>query len=191
VCYCSPTPGSDNAECAAVGEEVGSLVITEVNFNPCEAQGSDDQFEYFEIYNPGPGPFAFGGASLSQGVEFTFPDDASLAAGEYALVAKDSATMNTLVPAGTQVWQWTSGGTSNGGEDIQIDLNGEILDFVDYDDNAPWDDVSGGDFDGGCFSLELSDVTADNGDSNNAGGFWGQGCTIYGTPGFAGDFSCW
>ena len=168
------------------------MVINEIMFNPCEDQGSDDNYEYFEIVNPTEGCFDLTGVSITEGVEFTFPSGAQLGPGEYALLAKDAATISALdtVPDGTQVWQWDSGGINNGGEDIQIVLNDEVLDVVDYDDNSAWD-VHGNLYDGDCYSLELDDPSSDNGDSDNAGDHWGQSCTLYGTPGAPNDVSCW
>ena len=61
---------------------VGSLVITEINYND---PGPYDNLDYFEIYNNGEYAYPLGGLSFVEGVNVNFPEY-SLAAGEYVIV---------------------------------------------------------------------------------------------------------
>ena len=53
-----------------------------------------------------------------------------MAAGGYLVVAVNSESYPGSI-------EWTSGALSNGGEDIEIvDADGNVVDFVDYEDGS-------------------------------------------------------
>ncbi len=135
------------------------LVISEIMYNPPES--GTDSLEFIEIYNAGTA-VNLQGYYFDQGVNFTFPSH-MLMSGEYVLVAVDSLAM--LNNFGVTAFQWTSGGLSNGGEDIIInDPSDVMVDIVDYDDANGWPEAPA---DGGGSSLVLCDLGADNNDSAN------------------------
>lgn len=151
------------------------LMITELNYNPNDGAGfADINFEFVEIYNPGPTSVDLENYSFS-GITYVFPAGASIAVGEYIIVAVNPAS---YAGNGYQVFGPNTGALSNGGESIVLlDNNGVAVDDVFFGNTFPWPTLPNG------FgpSLELADVTADNGDPAN----WQASCTYNGTPGAA------
>ena len=243
------------------------VVINEIMYNPPGYQGSDYDYEFMELYNPGTAAVDMSGFSFTQGVNHVFAgvdnngdgdytdagvdnngdgdfDDAGvdndgdglfdgagtdvngngdytdagdvapdtladvlpdegpgtfLPAGGYMIVCvptltsagnvNGDVTNNVFDPdgdgvhtSGAIVVEWTSGGLSNGGEDIEIvDTNGDVVDFVDYEDGTNGYGNWGTAHDGGGGSLELVDATVPN-DSASA---WQTSWIPSGTPGVA------
>jgi hypothetical protein len=156
----SATPGAANS-----GPRVGPVVISEIMYNPAGAGIGDA--EYIELLNVSAAPVTLfdsvkGKAwRISDGIDFEFPTNSpvTMAPGERIVVTKNLnlfvATYGTLVPAGTRVFEWTSGSLSNGGETLQLDRPGaaddldEIqyarVDRVNYSDSVPWPASADGD----------------------------------------------
>ena len=242
------------------------VVINEIMYNPPGYQGSDYDYEFMELHNPGATAIDMSGFSFTQGVNHVFAgvdnngdgdytdagvdnngdgdfDDAGvdndgdglfdgagtdvngngdytdagdvapdtladvlpdegpgtfLPAGGYMIVCvptltsagnvNGDVTNNVFDPdgdgvhtSGAIVVEWTSGGLSNGGEDIEIvDTSGDVVDFVDYEDGTNGYGNWGNAHDGGGGSLELVDATAPN-DSASA---WQTSWIPSGTPGY-------
>ena len=160
---------------------IADLLITEIMYNDLS---SSDSLEYFEIYNNGSSTVNIGGMKVTEGIEYTFPANTMMNAGDYLVIAKESALVNSVFGISGTL-QWTSGGLKNSGEDIAIENSvGDTMAYVDYDDSNPWPVAADGDGP----SMEFCDKTLDNNDGNNwtlsekmAGIFMGD--TIYGTPG--------
>jgi len=162
--------------------DVASLVLTEIMYNPPES--GDDSLEFVEIYNNSLDTVELEGFYFSEGFDFTFPD-VEILPDTFLLVAKDSLAM--LHTFNVAAYQWTSGGLSNGGEDIELkDAYNNVLDYVDYDDSPPWDTVP----DGNGPSLTLCNPDSDNElpenwtHSINFAAVNAAGDTIWATPGF-------
>jgi hypothetical protein len=133
--------------------------ITEIMYNPPE--GGSDTLEFIEFYNNGQGAINMFNWAITDGVEFTFPEY-TLNPGEYVVVSTNqSAFFNTF---GLEVFEWTSGGLSNGGETIELsDPIGNVRASVDYDDGGDWP----GEPDGEGPSLEFCDPSLENDDPAN------------------------
>lgn len=96
--------------------------------------------EFVEILNPGTQAIDLQGYILANAVDFTFPAGASIAPGEYIVVANDATGFSG---ASYQVFQWDSGKLADEGEMIQLfDATGLLVDFVRYDNHAPWPERS-------------------------------------------------
>ncbi|WP_306641918.1 lamin tail domain-containing protein [Sanyastnella coralliicola] len=150
-----------------------NLVINEIHYNPCTDQGDDTIYEFVEIYNADAVSVDLEGITFSAGIDFTFGAGATIAAGEYIIVAVTAAT---YAGNGYQVFEANSGGFSNGGEVVTIsDAFGNVIDTVTYDDGNGWPTSP----DGGCPSLELIDPALDNTDPAN----WQGSYVDNGTPG--------
>lgn len=133
---------------------VKRVVISEIFYNPPPVLG--DAYEFIELYNAEPTPVDLSGYRFTEGVAFTFPQGATLAAGSYLVVAADASK---YAGPNRVVYQWTSGKLDNGGETITlVDAAGRIADTVDYDDAGAWP-VSA---DGAGPSLELRNPALDN-----------------------------
>ncbi|RFC53280.1 lamin tail domain-containing protein [Brumimicrobium aurantiacum] len=136
------------------------IVITEIMYNPPES--GQDSLEFIELYNNDNISVDLNGWSFSQGVSHTF-GTVTMNPGEYLVVAVDAAAIQNVFGYSTAI-EWTSGGLSNGGEDIiLVDGGGATIDVVDFDDGGVWPSgSSAGNPDGGGASLVLCDPNSDN-----------------------------
>lgn len=133
--------------------------ITEIMYNSPEA--GSDTLEFVELYNNGEGVLNLMDWEFTQGFNFTFPEHI-LNPGEFVVVCVDAeAFLNTF---GMEVYEWDSGGLSNGGEDIELTDNaGIVRAYVDYDDGGDWPFYP----DGYGPSLTFCDPSLDNEDPLN------------------------
>ena len=116
-----------------------TLVMTEIMYNPPES--GNDSLEFIEIYNLG-NTLDLAGFNFSAGVSYVFPS-VTLAAGEYLLIAGNSAAIQNTF--GKASLQWTSGSLNNSGETITLKDNyGVTIDEVAYGNAAPWDPLANG-----------------------------------------------
>ena len=152
-------PPDTVGESLALVSEDQTLVITEIFYNPPETDDGDAEF--LEIHNAGAGEIDVTG--------FTVDDEDSL--GE-----ANSLTLSGTIPAGAYVILTPAGfdavtrwnvapfaelpfGLSGGGDIVTIrDTDGNVVDEVNYDDEAEWTSEP----DGNGPSLELIDVFSDN-----------------------------
>jgi hypothetical protein len=151
------------------------IVITEVHYNPSPLQGTDDDFEFVELYNPGEEPVDLEGYSFVVGIQYTFPEGSVIGPHQYILVAKNSLT---YVGNGYSVFQWETGKLDNGGELlVLLDDEGFAVDMVQYGTGDPWPVQP----DGGGSSLMILDPELSNATARN----WVSGTGLGGTPGLA------
>lgn len=133
------------------------IVITEIMYNPPES--GVDSLEYVELYNNSSSAVDVSGWTFSQGFNFTFPAGTSIAANQYVVICVNPAAMQNNFGL-SNAYAWDMGGAlTNGGEDIELrDGNGNVIDYVDYKNAAPWPVEPNG----GGASLVLCDPSADN-----------------------------
>ncbi len=177
----TPSDQSDAVFTIQLPPQQPKVVINEIMYNPPES--GTDTIEYLELYNADNIAHNLQGWTFSKGVTYTFPSY-DLIPGGYVVVAfKASAILNTF---GVVALQWTSGGLSNSGEEIELKDNlGNVVDNVIYTTSAPWP-VAGN---GHGPSLSLKDPMFDN----SLPASWapetvlaavnGAGRPVYGTPG--------
>lgn len=151
----TPTPGAVNSD-----PRVGPLVISEIMYHP-QTNGSSEYIELSNIsdsnvmlYDELKGE----GWRVTQGLTFDFPLDppVTVAPGEFIILVRNLSAFDAQfsVPDGTQVFQWTGGGLSNGGERIEISSPGDTdsdgvrkwirIDRVNYSDNDLWPEAADG-----------------------------------------------
>lgn len=159
------------------------VVISEIMYN----NPGDDVYEYLELYNKGANAVNMEGFNFTAGIVYTFPN-VTLNSGEYMVICTDSVSFNTSF--GVDVLEWSSGGLSNGGESIELrDANGNVIDFVQYDDGGDWPTEA----DGSGSALILCDPATDNADAANwaasmeSTGVLAGGSEIFGSPGATND----
>lgn len=134
-----------------------NLVITEILYNT----PGQDILEFIEIYNAESTAVAIGGLTVSSEFSFTFPERI-LAPGEVALVALNEAEAEAFF--GQDFYDWGFQDLTNGDEMITItNFDGELIDSVNYLDEAPWPVEADGDGP----SIELIDPSLDNNDGVN------------------------
>jgi len=149
----SQTPGAPNSL-----PRVGPIVISEIMYNP-QGSGTGDA-EYIELLNVSEAPVTLYDSvkgkpwRITDGIEMDFPalQPLVMAPGERVILTKNAnifaSTFGSLVPAGTQILEWSAGSLDNGGETLQLDRPGAVDDLnvqhyvrqdrVNYDDAAPW-----------------------------------------------------
>ncbi len=162
------TPGTSNAAIL-----LGDVVINELMYHPITENDAD---QYIELFNRTASPINLGGWTLSDGVSFTFPNNSTIAANGYVVVANNRARFLTNYPgvnAGIVFGDF--GGTLSGrGErvalrkpDSIVSTNGNVVatnffqitvNEVTYRDGGRWGQWS----DGGGSSLELINAQANN-----------------------------
>jgi len=137
-----------------VFEPAKDLVINEIFYNPT---GSSESTEFIEIYNPDSQAKSLDGYYFDDGICFEFPQGASIAAGEYIILAKYASVYSGN---GYRVFQWDDSSLNNDGE-LLVFMNPaeEILDSVRYNDNLDWPQEADGD----GYSLALLQDNLDNG----------------------------
>ena len=97
---------------------------------------------------------------IDGGVEFTFPENATIGPGEYRLIARDAVALTSSHPdlAAIIVGEF-SGRLANNGETIRlVDQRGNPADELRYHDGGRWHEFA----DGGGSSLELRSPFANN-----------------------------
>lgn len=155
----------------------GTLIITEIMYNPASEQGNDSDFEFLELHNPDTMDAHIGGWKLMNAVSYTFADTVVVPAGGFVAVVRNVEAMDTLVPPSGLLIQWNSGESlNNTGETIELwRADGTLSDEVPYEDNDGWISQP----DGGGPSLELIDIALDN----SLPDAWTFSSGIGGTPG--------
>jgi hypothetical protein len=147
VAMAEPTPDAANSE-----PLTGPVVISKIMYHPPVADA-----EYLELANITTNAVTLYNTKIAtpwrmtQGIKYDFPTNPplTLAPREKILLVHDSATFATnYTPAGTRIFQWTSGSLDNGGETVELSMPGDTnnvgerqyirVDRVDYSDSAPW-----------------------------------------------------
>lgn len=176
------------------------IVLTEISYNPAES--GTDLTEYIELYNRGNTAVNLDGYQFSSGVVYSFPSGIILDPGAFFVVASNATEVMSRYGV-TGVYQFDSGGLSNGGEPIGLkNTLGALVLYARYDDNQPWPDGSNGaaDPDGGGSSIEYCDITEENTIFTSTDAAYGQnwtesttstgvtvnGSLVYGSPGTMG-----
>jgi hypothetical protein len=111
-----------------------SLLITEIHYNPSDAQGNNSAF--IELMNRGELPCDLSGAGFTQGVSFTFPPGTIVSAGERIILAAQSGLFTNF---GVRVFDYDGTGRPVSGEPIWLrGSDGREIDYVPYGVSAPW-----------------------------------------------------
>ena len=165
-----------------------NLVISEFHYHPSnptsdeESQISNDRddFEFIEFFNPGTSALDLGGVRFQSGINFTFPQQAILPAGQYMLLIRNHEAFEARYGASNVAFYEYSGRLSNDGEALRIvdTDNTTIIDFT-YNDQVPWPTTA----DGEGSSLVLTNPTSipDHNDPAN----WSASRNLGGSPGTA------
>lgn len=147
--------------------------INELHYNPSTAQGSDSDFEFLELHNPGPESVNLEGWSVSEGLDHTFTQSTVIDSGGYLVLTANATTYAGL---GFAVVDWGTGGLHNSGELIALRApDGTVVESVLYSDTGGWDTAP----DGQGPSLERLFLDGDPHDP----GQWSASISSGGTPG--------
>ncbi|MFT4549437.1 MAG: hypothetical protein ACI9MB_003411 [Verrucomicrobiales bacterium] len=146
------------------------VVINEVHY---DADPKTELAEFVELLNAGDENVDLSGWTLEGAGNFTFPSGTSLAAGEYLVVAEDTATMLSKFAVSTP--HQYPGKLNNDGDDLRLsDAAGGLIDRVDYSAGFPWPTTARGEGP----SMELMNPSLDN----DLGGSWRSASVGYSGP---------
>ena len=128
--------------------DASNLVVSELHYHPATpstpaelAESSDrDDFEFLEFLNIGRAALNLTGIRFAAGINFAFPDNTVLKAGERLLLIRNRAAFEARYGPieGIQSFEYT-GRLNNDGEQLLITGDGQktIHDFT-YNDQLPW-----------------------------------------------------
>jgi len=155
------------------GEAEKGLVINEIYYNVPQEQGSDQDYEFIELFNASAEEIDLSGYSIRGGIDFVFPVGYRLEPGGYAVITRNMTSYDHL---SCLVFEFDNGKLSNTGELLTLtNPTGEKLVEIEYSDQAPWPVIA----DGMGFSLELNNPVGDNEAIAN----WRASYVMWGTPG--------
>ena len=190
--------GETNADFVS---SVSGLVVSEINYNPHDAQPGEiitdhDNYEFVELMNVATNPIDLDGMQFvqvnvngdPQGIDFTFGAQ-TLNPGERIVAVKDRTAFESRYGGSVTIASGNDGTggvdgqfggqISNAGERVSlVDANGITIVSFGFDDQGNWP----GRADGDGSSLELIDPTGPLSDPNN----WRASTELGGTPGTAG-----
>ncbi|MCD4652285.1 MAG: lamin tail domain-containing protein [Candidatus Cloacimonetes bacterium] len=157
------------------GGTPSGIVINEIMYNPPTSLGSDDNFEYVEIYNPFDIEMNLTNWQFSSAFNYTFTAGALVAAQSYLVIARNPDSLIAHYGI-TNVIGPFSGAINNTGETIILsDNSGVVIDSVAYSSTGDWPSAANG----SGSSLELIAYNLDN----NLPSSWQASFILYGTPG--------
>ncbi len=119
------------------------LTFSEVHYHPTDEQGAGDG-EFVELYNSQPWAIPLKGYELTGGIQFRFPDSATIPAQGFVVIAKNPSQLQAIhgLP---QVWGPFSGRLNDGGDSLYLrNGSGAVLLEVEYEDTAPWPPAADG-----------------------------------------------
>lgn len=152
------------------------LAVSEIHYHP---QG-DEAEEFVEVRNNSATQHAvLGGARLSGGIDFAFPNGWLLPPGGLALAVRGKTAFEARYGTGKPVAGEFSGNLANAGDWVRLLApSGRVLSRIQYGDAPPWPRLA----DGGNRSLTFvrSAQTLDPTDPRN----WRASATPGGTPGW-------
>lgn len=136
-------PGSPALGAGTTGSDIGALSLPNYTGAPQLMFSEilyDDTLstwgEFVEIHNPGAEAVDLSGYALANAVEFVFPAGGAIPANGYVVVARDASNFSG---ASFPVYEWAKGRLDNAGEAIHLfDASGLLVDFVHYENHAPW-----------------------------------------------------
>jgi hypothetical protein len=103
-----------------------NLVISEIFYNP---PGPDEIGEFIELFNPTSTPVDISGVRFVAGINYEFPLNSVLAAGERIILSSDQY----------------EGQLANGGEElILLAADDSVISSFSYDDRFPWPEAADG-----------------------------------------------
>lgn len=152
------------------------IVINEINYNSSESFDSKD---WIEIFNNTSEALDISSWSIKDEDDehvFLFPLNTTILPDEFLVICKDTSSFLLSFPEVIKYVGNMDFGLGNGGDIVRLfDLNGSLVDIVNYQDESPWPDSA----DGGGPTLELINPNFDNSKSEN----WSSS-ENFGTPSY-------
>jgi hypothetical protein len=151
-----------------------AIVITEIFYHP-GPDDPDEALEFVEIHNEGSIVADISGYFFSTGIQFVFPENTFLAAGDYLVVCRNEDAVRLVYGIDNLLGNFV-GRLDNGGETLQlVTPNGSLVAEVDYDDRDLWPAVA----DATGYTLSILNPLHDP----DRPGHWTRSARPGGTPG--------
>ena len=137
------TDFGETCDWSGINNGVWPLIqFSELHYNPGSSQGSDVQYEFLELHNPGSSAVDLSGWSVSEGLAFDFPDSTWIAPGGFLVLTTAPLTYQGL---GYPVLDWGTGGLNNSGELLALRApDGAVVESVEFSDSGNWDTAPDG-----------------------------------------------
>jgi hypothetical protein len=166
----SPDANVDNGSCIYT---VPKIVVNEIHYNPTTYLGyTDALYEFIELYNTTSTAVNISGWHMGRGIDYTFPQGATIPALGYVLL---SPTAATYASSGATIYVYT-GTLNNAGDMLELrNASGVLVDRAQYYPVNPWPINPNGNGP----TLQLINPSMDN---ETAASWCGQGANN-GTPG--------
>jgi len=138
------SPGQANAAsaCPPVFPDRAAVKISEVMYHPVLEESFVERHEFIEIHNPSDAPISIAGWRLAGGIDFEFPDGATIDAGAYRVIAKHPAALAEIDDYELELASLFGPyerELDNGGEKVALlDADGQGIESLTYDDDFPW-----------------------------------------------------
>jgi hypothetical protein len=141
-----------------VSAYANALRITEINYNPgpvtaaessapgWNALWNEQEFEFIELRNISAATVDLTDLRFTKGINFDFAPATTLAAGAYAVLAKNPVAFAIRYPGVAIAGTYGTDNLANGGEEVKLSFGAgvSIIEFL-FDDAAPWPDSPDGD----------------------------------------------
>lgn len=152
------------------------IVINEINYHSSDDFDAGDWVELYNNSNQDIDISQWKFMDSDDSHIFTISDDVVIESGGYLVLCQDSSDFAQFFPNVENYIGEIDFGFSNGGELLRLMDNDEgIVDYVTYDDSAPWPLEP----DGEGMTLELLNPSLNNNDAEN----WASSGAELGTPG--------
>ncbi len=161
------------------GNIKNSLRISEIMYNAKDTcEPNDEDTEFIELKNIGPGTINLNLVSFDKGISFTFGPN-TLSTGQHILVVKDINAFNTKYGIGRYIAGQYTGSLDNGGERIRLlDAVGTAIHDFSYKDG--WRSI----VDGDGYSLTIMNPADSNVNHWGNKDYWRPSAYINGSPGW-------
>ncbi|MEM7263935.1 MAG: CotH kinase family protein, partial [Planctomycetota bacterium] len=139
----SPGAVGSQQTCPPAARDLPSVQLSEIMYHAVLEEAFEDRHEFIEIRNSSDAEMvSIAGWRLVGGVEYTFPEGAVLAEGQYRVIAADRealAAVESYELNVDDIFGNYDRRLDNGGERVGlIDADGNGVDYARYDDDFPW-----------------------------------------------------
>ncbi len=114
-----------------------NLVISEIHYHPNDEQGADSEF--IELMNISDQTISLAGVSFTEGISFTFGDEATLAPGARVVLVSDPTAFGATYSNDFIIGGVYASRLANNGERISLaGADGIAIQSLRFNDNQPW-----------------------------------------------------
>lgn len=156
--------------------ELTDLVISEIHYNPLPDNTIlGDQFEFVELYNRGNSELSLKQVAFTDGIDYTFSENAKIKPGEYLILASNEAEFTRRYQI--EPYDQYTGNLKDSGERLAMtDMSVQREFFsIEYGDQSPWPVAA----DGSGYSMAAKSTDADLSNASQ----WRASLLLNGSPG--------